>query len=103
MNSECFVKAENDPRFVRTEYYVSTQLLNSIYGFSSCSQRLHELAESSRGALVNNARCMGLFDRNHGLSQNPKHTDIQSSWDTWIQAERSLRIAWAIYVGSSSL
>ncbi|OQU95621.1 Fungal specific transcription factor domain-containing protein [Cladophialophora immunda] len=94
--------AEHDPRFVRTEYYISAQLLNSIFGFASGSQRLYELAESSRGALVNHARCMGLFDPHHAPQKGNDHSDTQSRWESWICAERASRIGWAVFTYDAS-
>lgn len=83
---------------MRTEYYISAQLLNSIFGFASGSQRLYELAESSRGALVNHARCMGMFDQHRAPQKDDDHTDTQSRWESWTCAERTSRIGWAIFV-----
>lgn len=89
-------QAEYDPRFVRSEYYVTAQLLQSIHGFSSGSKHLYELSERNRSALVSNARCMGLFD--HYEEQPTTNTNDESRWHSWIRAERYRRLAWAVYV-----
>lgn len=92
-------QAERDPRFVRAEYYVITQLLHSIHGFACGSKRSYELAERERSSLVNNARCGRLFDEYPlELSENDS---LEVRWRKWIRAEGFRRVAWAVFVSYS--
>ena len=54
-------KAEYDRRYVRTEAYLTAQLLQGLHGYYCGNKRLFELSESFRNNLVHHAKCMGLF------------------------------------------
>jgi hypothetical protein len=84
---------------VRTEFFVTAQLLQGTHGYSSGNKRLFELSEAFRSSLVNNARCMGLFqDR---PATDPVDNSAEARWHAWIADERLRRLAWAVYVGLS--
>jgi hypothetical protein len=84
---------------VRTEFYVGAQLLQGTHGYSSGNKRLFELSDSFRSSLVNNARCMGLFqDRPKTV---PINDSLEARWHAWISDERLCRLAWAVYVSLS--
>jgi hypothetical protein len=91
-------KGEHDPRFTRTDFYVTAQVLQGSHGYSSGSKHLLELSESSRSSLVNNARNMGLFfDR---PARNLVDESLETKWKAWIIEEKLRRLAWAVYVRS---
>lgn len=92
---------EKDPRFVRTEYYVTAQLLQTVHGFFCGNRRLFELAESSRALLINHGRRMGLFNQRE--SSCPPECSLEERWHSWIRDERFRLLGWAIYVGSFHL
>lgn len=81
---------------MRTEYYVITQLLHTIHGLACGSKRSYELAERSRGSLINNARCARLFD--DYPQEIVEGEAVDTRWKSWIKAEGFRRIAWAVYV-----
>jgi hypothetical protein len=98
--SDLISQGEQDRRFVRTEFYVGAQLLQGTHGYSSGNKRLFELSDSFRSSLVNNARCMGLFqDRPKTV---PINDSLDARWHAWISDERLRRLAWAVYVSPSS-
>lgn len=85
---------------MRTEFYVGAQLLQGTHGCSSGNKRLFELTDSFRSSLVNNARCMGLFqDRPKTV---PINDSLEARWHAWISDERLCRLAWAVYVSPFS-
>ncbi|KAK5052691.1 hypothetical protein LTR84_002557 [Exophiala bonariae] len=86
---------EQDPRFVRTEYYVTAQLLQTVHGFFCGNRRIFELAEASRTLLINHGRRMGLFNRRE--SSCPPHCSLEERWHAWIRDERFRLLGWAIY------
>lgn len=88
---------EQDPRFVRTEYYVTAQLLQTVHGFFCGNRRIFELAEASRTLLINHGRRMGLFNRRE--SSCPPYCSLEERWHAWIRDERFRLLGWAIYVG----
>ncbi|OQU95517.1 Fungal specific transcription factor domain-containing protein [Cladophialophora immunda] len=87
--------AEQDPRFVRTEYYITAQLLQACHGFACSNRHLFELAESSRATLVNHGRRMGLFSPRK--STCPYNASLEERWSAWIVDERFRRLGWGIY------
>ncbi|KAF1953347.1 hypothetical protein CC80DRAFT_420478 [Byssothecium circinans] len=88
--------AEYDPRFVRTDSYITAQLLQSIHGFSSGSKRLYELSDSNRSSIISHARSLKLFDHRSSLEDEGAEMDVGSRWEAWIRAEKARRLAWAI-------
>ncbi|KEF51214.1 uncharacterized protein A1O9_12717 [Exophiala aquamarina CBS 119918] len=93
--------AEYDQRFVRTEYYVISQLLQSVQGYCCGSRRLFELSESARSALVNNAKNMGLF--RYRVPPIDENLNLEGRWREWIRQERLRRLGWAVYELDSSV
>ncbi|ETN36192.1 uncharacterized protein HMPREF1541_08469 [Cyphellophora europaea CBS 101466] len=87
---------QQDRRFVRTPSYLVAQVLQGTHGYCSGSERLFELSESSRGTLVHNAKCMGLFRYE---SKDPDLATLlpEHAWHAWIDAERLRRLGWAVY------
>ncbi|RFU30421.1 hypothetical protein B7463_g5902, partial [Scytalidium lignicola] len=92
--------AESDAPYVRTEPYVTAQLLQASHGYASGSKRLFDLSESWRSSLVHNARCMGLF--RYRQSTVVVSASLEERWHAWIADERFRRIGWAIYGCDSS-
>ncbi|RKL12722.1 hypothetical protein BFJ70_g16126 [Fusarium oxysporum] len=91
-------RAERERRFVRTETYLTAQLLQAVFGYLGDDERTFEIAESCRSSLVYNAKCMGLFRQGSGapeFEQNDLSPD--ASWHAWIRTERYRRLAWSIY------
>ncbi|CZR68334.1 uncharacterized protein PAC_18233 [Phialocephala subalpina] len=93
--------AEHDPGFIRTDYYVMAQLLQSIFGSCSGNKRLLELNESSRSNLVNNAACMGLFHATYACHKIGDSSEER--WRSWIQEENLCRLGWGVYLYDSSV
>lgn len=89
---------EKDPRFVRTEYYICAQLLQTAHAFASGDRRLFELAESNRGLLVNHGRRMGLFSRREFTCS--ENASLEQIWHAWIKDERVRLLGWGIYVSA---
>ncbi|RBA18229.1 hypothetical protein FPRO05_10524 [Fusarium proliferatum] len=96
--------AEYDRRYVRTEAYLTAQLLQGLHGYYCGNKRLFELSESFRNNLVHHAKCMGLFrykpDPNmlSEVSQN-----VEERWKNWIRYEKLRRLGWAVYVDLPTL
>ena len=89
---------EQTTQLVKTEPYLTSQILLGIYGCSSGDRRLFSTGEAYRSTVIQNAKLTGLF---HDTSQGMQpHTDSDSTtqWQAWIQHERRKRLAWAIYV-----
>lgn len=90
-------QAEHDRRFVRTESYLTAQILQGTHGYSSGSERLFELSESSRSTLCHHAKCMGLF-QSEASPESRCDFDENRLWREWIRQERLCRLGWAVYV-----
>ncbi|KAJ4152109.1 hypothetical protein NW765_017618 [Fusarium oxysporum] len=87
--------AENNRAFVRTESYLTAQLLQSLQGYCSGHERLFELSEAGRNAMVHNAKCMGLFQDTK--SSEPPASTLDEAWRQWIRQEKLRRLGWAVY------
>lgn len=85
---------------MRTEAYLTAQILQAVFGYLGDDERTFEMAESCRSSLVYNAKCMGLFRKGQG-SPEPEQNNISPEilWHAWIRTERQRRLAWSIYVG----
>ncbi|KAJ9604695.1 hypothetical protein H2200_010809 [Cladophialophora chaetospira] len=92
--------AETDPRFARTEAYVTAQLLQGTHGYCSGSKRLFECSEGWRSSLVHNTKCMGLFRERAPMAQ--KGGNLTERWHAWVAQEKLRRLAWAVYEYDSS-
>ncbi|KAH8815524.1 hypothetical protein F5884DRAFT_772680 [Xylogone sp. PMI_703] len=87
--------AESDAPYVKTEPYITAQLLQAAQGYGSGSKKLFDLSESWRSSLVYNARCMGLFRQRQ--STIVAGASLEERWQAWINDERFRRIGWAVY------
>ncbi|KAM0414558.1 hypothetical protein ACHAPT_013601 [Fusarium lateritium] len=90
-----FHQAESNRAFVRTESYLTAQLLQSLQGYCSGHERLFELSEAGKNAMVHNAKCMGLFQDTK--SSEPPASTLDEAWRQWIRQERLRRLGWAVY------
>ncbi|KAH8812805.1 hypothetical protein F5884DRAFT_899041 [Xylogone sp. PMI_703] len=96
--------AEYDPRYVRTEPYLTTQLLQGIHGYCSGNKRLFELSESFRNNLVHHAKCINLFrPRPEAKSDSLSDTSVEQRWKNWIRQEQLCRLGWAVYKYDASV
>ncbi|KAJ4194438.1 hypothetical protein NW759_016533 [Fusarium solani] len=89
-------QAEKNRFFVRTESYLTAQLLQILQGYTSGNEHLFEMSESSRSSVVHNAKCMGLF-QDDVTPQSPPVGALEESWREWIRRERLRRLGWAVY------
>ncbi|KIW17546.1 hypothetical protein PV08_04740 [Exophiala spinifera] len=96
--------AEYDRRYVRTEAYLTAQLLQGLHGYYSGNKRLFELSESFRNNLVHHAKCMGLFrykpEPNMTSATSQK---LEERWKNWIREEKLRRLGWAVYEYDASV
>lgn len=92
------VMEEQNTQLVKTEPYLTSQLLLGIYGGSSGDRRLFSAAEAYRNTLIQNAKLTGLFQDTFPSMQPPTELNAMEKWQAWIYHERRKRLAWAIYV-----
>jgi hypothetical protein len=76
--------------------YVTAQLLQGMHGYCSGNERLFELSDSNRSALVQHAKCMGLFQ--DPVPHASSSGDSEEAWKEWVRQERSIRLGWAVMV-----
>ena len=88
--------AEYDPRFIRTESYITAQFVQSLHGLSSGSKRLFELVKANQSSVISHARGLKLFEEHSSPMDRAARTDVRSRWEIWIRAEKARRLAWAI-------
>ncbi|RVX69951.1 hypothetical protein B0A52_05786 [Exophiala mesophila] len=74
--------AESDPDIIKTEPYLTAQLLLGKYGYCSGDRTLFNNSESPTRPVENNT---------------------QSQWAAWIYSERRKRLGWAIYEFDASV
>ncbi|KAI1612315.1 fungal-specific transcription factor domain-containing protein [Exophiala viscosa] len=88
---------EQTTQLVKTEPYLTSQILLGIYGCSSGDRRLFSVGEAYRSTLIHNAKLTGLFHDTSQRMQSLVEWDSTAQWQAWIQHERRKRLAWAIY------
>ncbi|EXJ53623.1 uncharacterized protein A1O5_13074 [Cladophialophora psammophila CBS 110553] len=89
--------SERERQFVRTEAYLTAQLLQAAHGYLSDNERTFELAEACRSSITYHAKCMGLFRTETPSEPDQDGSSLEESWHAWIRQERRRRIAWSIY------
>lgn len=90
---------------MRSEPYLTAQLLQAIHGCASGDRKLFNYSRDLRSALVRNAKQAGLFQEptQPQCSLDDDAASTESRWMAWIAAERQRRLGWAIYVSPGAL